>query len=562
MACYDGFGNLDDGRPIWIGNFWVWHGGTDILFYYPGDFNWWLGSIVNGQLTWSLVGNTAGFGQVADGRPFWVGDFNGTGGTDILFYYPGDFNWWLGSIVNGQLTWSLVGNTAGFGQVADGRPFWVGDFNGTGGTDILFYYPGDFNWWLGSIVNGQLTWSLVGNTAGFGQVADGRPFWVGDFNGTGGTDILFYYPGDFNWWLGSIVNGQLTWSLVGNTAGFGQVADGRPFWVGYFGSFSRQELLFYYPGDFNWWLGSIVNGQLTWSLVGNTAGFGQVADGRPFWVDDFNADARSDLLFYYPGDFNWWLGSIVNGQLTWSLVGNTAGFGQVADGRPFWTGYFRGVFRADILFYYPGDGNWWLGTINGHLNWQLVGNTGKPHRERIRLHIKIIEPTTTQAFIDTRVNAMKQIYSDNGILVEVASTENLSSNMTILPLRDLDVGTCSGAATASQGTLFANRNNVGANEVVAYFIRSTTPGALNGCATFPAGEPGAVVTSVASQWTLAHEIGHVLGLSHLPGEVCPPAGAAPTRLMTGCGTGLIVGTPTLVPSEVTTMDSSALTLNC
>ena len=167
MACYDGFGNLDDGRPIWIGNFWVWHGGTDILFYYPGDQNWWLGSIVNGQLTWSLVGNTAGFGQVADGRPFWVGDFNGTGGTDILFYYPGDQNWWLGSIVNGQLTWSLVGNTAGFGQVADGRPFWVGDFNGTGGTDILFYYPGDQNWWLGSIVNGQLTWSLVGNTAGF-----------------------------------------------------------------------------------------------------------------------------------------------------------------------------------------------------------------------------------------------------------------------------------------------------------------------------------------------------------------------------------------------------------
>jgi Metallo-peptidase family M12B Reprolysin-like len=220
------------------------------------------------------------------------------------------------------------------------------------------------------------------------------------------------------------------------------------------------------------------------------------------------------------------------------------------------------VFRADILFYFPGDGNWWLGTITGQLNWQLVGNTGKPHRERVRLHIKIIEPTTTQAFIDARVNAMKQIYSDNGILVEVGSTEDLSGDMTILPLRDLDVGTCSGAATAAQGMLFANRNNVGTNEVVAYFIRSTTPTALNGCATFPAGEPGAVVTSVASQWTLAHEIGHVLGLVHVPGEVCPPLGAAPTRLMTGCGTSLIVGTPNLVASEVTTMDSSALTIDC
>ena len=30
------------------------------------------------------------------------------------------------------------------------------------------------------------------------------PFWVGDFTGGGSTDILFYFPGDDNWWLGTI----------------------------------------------------------------------------------------------------------------------------------------------------------------------------------------------------------------------------------------------------------------------------------------------------------------------------------------------------------------------
>ncbi len=42
----------------------------------------------------------------------------------------------------------------------------------------------------------------VGDTSGFGDLNDGRPFWVGDFTGDGSTDVLFYYPGDDNWWLG------------------------------------------------------------------------------------------------------------------------------------------------------------------------------------------------------------------------------------------------------------------------------------------------------------------------------------------------------------------------
>src|SRR2546427_173248 len=140
MACYDGFGNMQDGRLLWTDNFVPWQGGTDILFYYPGDDNWWLGSVVNDQLSWQLVGNTAGFGHaINDGRPFWDGFFPGQGGADILFYYPGDDNWWLGSITAGTLSWTLVGNTAGFGHaINDGRPFWTDYFSSLTRQQILF----------------------------------------------------------------------------------------------------------------------------------------------------------------------------------------------------------------------------------------------------------------------------------------------------------------------------------------------------------------------------------------------------------------------------------------
>ena len=142
----------------------------------------------------------------------------------MLFYYPGDDNWWLGYLnAAGALQWSLVGNTAAaFGHgFSIGRLFWIGDFTAGGRSQVLYYSPPDDNWWLGSVdAAGALQWSLVGNTAGLGGLNDGRPFWVGDFAGAGRSQVLFYDPGDFNWWLGSVdAAGELQWSLVGNTAG-------------------------------------------------------------------------------------------------------------------------------------------------------------------------------------------------------------------------------------------------------------------------------------------------------------------------------------------------------
>jgi hypothetical protein len=367
---------------------------------------------------------------------------------------------------------------------------------------------------------------------------------------------LFYYPGDKNWWLGRFdANGKLNWNLAGNTTGFGQVRDGRPFWTGDFTGDRKTDILFYYPGDKNWWLGRFdANGVLNWNLAGNTAGFGQVADGRPFWVGDFAGDARKDILFYYPGDKNWWLGRFdANGKLNWNLAGNTAGFGQVADGRPFWTGDFTGDRKTDLLFYFKGDGNWWLGRFdaNGVLNWNLAGNTGKPHRSRVRVHIKLAVQPTSFTVADA-MSGMREVYSSVGILAELASTENL--NLTDI---DIDTGTCTGGnPTQEQTTLYNNRNNVGGNDVAVYIVRTVTKSdgtALNGCASND-GRPSCVVARTATRWTIAHEVGHVLGLNHVNDS---------NRLMTGAGTGGITNPPPdLIESERVTMENSNVTQTC
>jgi hypothetical protein len=106
-----------------------------------------------------------------------------------------------------------------------------------------------------------------------------------------------------------------------------------------------------------------------------------------------------------------------------------------------------------------------------------------------------------------------------------------------------------GSVTTEQTTLFGYRNYVGTNDLVVYYVRSTVP-AYNGCAAFPSGRPGCVVVRTASRWTLGHEFGHVLGLSHVNNN---------DRLMTGNGTFNITNAPPdLISSEVSTMVGSSL----
>ncbi|HSK03703.1 MAG TPA: hypothetical protein VK932_20765 [Kofleriaceae bacterium] len=164
----------------------------------------------------------------------------------------------------------------------------------------------------------------------------------------------------------------------------------------------------------------------------------------------------------------------------------------------------------------------------------------------VRLHVKVlVEPATfTRAEM---LQGMRDVFASVGFGVEVASVETLD----LPPLETVDVGDCAGETTTEQERLFANRNNVGPDDIVAYFVRATTP-PLNGCATSPAGRPSVIVVRTASRWTLGHEIGHVLGLRHVNDR---------NRLMTGGGTSNITNPPPdLVPAEQSTMIDSRLSV--
>lgn len=165
----------------------------------------------------------------------------------------------------------------------------------------------------------------------------------------------------------------------------------------------------------------------------------------------------------------------------------------------------------------------------------------------VRLHIKVIEPPSRG--VDALVAGMTQVYSTIGIRVEHVSTETLDLGEEFL---DIETGSClSTKLESEQLALFENRNNAGPNDVVVYIVRTINPARV-GCAAHPPGRPGAVVAFFANEWTIAHEVGHVLGLGHVDDD---------DRLMLDDGTFNITNPPPdLVASEASTMLSSPYTV--
>jgi hypothetical protein len=167
---------------------------------------------------------------------------------------------------------------------------------------------------------------------------------------------------------------------------------------------------------------------------------------------------------------------------------------------------------------------------------------------RLLVHLNVlVEPAVT---VETAVQSAKRALAQADVELVIASRRTLHlPELEIVNVR----ASCqpAGPLTEDQQKLFDLADAVGPNQIVIFFVLATNR-ATNGCAQHPAGVPGAIITEACTRWTMAHEMGHLLGLSHVQGT---------NRLMSKSTKRITGDPPVLDETEIATIGKSPLVSN-
>ncbi len=180
---------------------------------------------------------------------------------------------------------------------------------------------------------------------------------------------------------------------------------------------------------------------------------------------------------------------------------------------------------------------------------------------KVRIHLRSLGAPRVPEF--TALRNAHAAFGQYGIFIEYRSGQSLpdavETGNQCLSLQNVNVGTCTmnQSMTGEQDALFnyGSRQGVGQNDIVCYWVEQVESGGsrLAGCASHPNSQPACVVSALGSRWTLAHEIGHVLGLRHTAGT---------TMLMSTPTASISVNPPRLSAADVATIKTSRCCTRC
>jgi RHS repeat-associated protein len=349
-------------------------GKTDVAFYHGSDATTWVGLSTGTSFNWTLFSQTKNFGNNS-GDAWFVGDFDGDGKSDVAFFHYSDKMLWVGRSTGGSFDWQGWSSTPWMPNVPNGATFGflgVGDFNGDGMVDIAYTKWDDGSLWVGISTGHSFEWSQFAEKTT--RPTWGRWLPPSDFNGDGKADLVYYTgqtagsPGC----SGPPCAGQLwTYLSKGTSFSAAQSSDGLvgtffdPWFVGDFNGDGKSDVALYHlVGD---------NHRIQ---LGLSTGTSFVARDVPPTADvptdiapadcttgDFNGDGRTDFAFNHASDSSFWVGLSIGNGFNWVKFSTFAGYSHDVPLH----GDFDGDGKMDTAFYQGNDATTWVGLSAGNV---------------------------------------------------------------------------------------------------------------------------------------------------------------------------------------------------
>ena len=165
---------------------------------------------------------------------------------------------------------------------------------------------------------------------------------------------------------------------------------------------------------------------------------------------------------------------------------------------------------------------------------------------RVGLHFRSI--ALTSVAFDRILASAQAVYAQYGIRIDMMNGESLAlepGDQTRLEQVDQECDW--NLSTGEFDDLHARGTPAPHTDVLVYFIQSFNP-QLNGCGGHAPGRPACTVAASGTQWTVAHEVGHVL-----LGETFAPVHVSDTRNLMNTTTATITSIPGLTEKQLRQM---------
>lgn len=179
-----------------------------------------------------------------------------------------------------------------------------------------------------------------------------------------------------------------------------------------------------------------------------------------------------------------------------------------------------------------------------------LGNTC---RYVVNLHMRSISMPVVSEMV-ALWNATR-VYGQHGICIQMASGQSLLLSAADQLTLDVIDGECQwNQESAEQRRLFGLGGRADSGILVYYVnrIQQTDGSSLNGCAGHIPSRPAVVVAASGSQWTLAHEVGHVL----LRPTFSPVHATSPANVMYAPTTSITANPPSFDAAQLTAIRNS------